>query len=149
MNICSFTGRLTADPELKATHSGISVCSFTLAVKRPHVKDITDFINFTSWRQSAEYLAKYGAKGNLVEVTGTLQSEKFTDKDGNNRTSFKVVADSLSIIESRSNSNPSVSAENDPLQGFAQHLNGMSQGAITSGQQGDFEEILSDEDLPF
>lgn len=149
MNICGFTGRLTADPELKATQSGISVCSFTLAVKRPHAKDTTDFINFTAWRQSAEYLSKYASKGNLVEVTGTLQSEKFTDKDGNNRTSFKVVADSLSIIESRNNSNPSVSAENDPLQGFAQHLNEIQQNDTASASQGDFEEILGDDDLPF
>ena len=149
MNVCGFTGRLTADPELKTTQSGISVCSFTLAVARPRVKDITDFINCTAWRQSAEYLSKYGAKGNLVEVTGSLQSEKFTDKDGNNRTSFKVVADNLKILESRNASNPSISAENDPLQGFAQHVNAMSQGAVTSGQQGDFEEILGDEELPF
>ena len=144
MNVCAFTGRLTADPELKATQSGISVCSFTLAVKRPHAKDNTDFINFTAWRQSAEYLSKYASKGNLVEVVGSLQSEKFTDKDGNNRTSFKVVADSLSIIESRNTINASVSAENDPLVGFAQHLNDMQKQTT-----GDFEEIIGDDDLPF
>ena len=101
MNSCNFTGRLTSDPELKTTSSGLSVCSFTLAVKRPHIKDTTDFINFVAWRQSAEYLSKYGHKGAMVEVSGTLTSRKFEDKSGNNRVAFEVVADALSLIESR------------------------------------------------
>ena len=103
MNSCSFTGRLTADPTLKSTQNGVSVCSFTLAVKRPRVKDTTDFINLTAWRASAEYLCSYGHKGAMVEVTGTLTSRKYEDKDGYNRTAFEVLVDSLSLLESRSN----------------------------------------------
>lgn len=101
MNSINLVGRLTADPELKQTQSGKSVCSFTLAVNRPIVKDTTDFINCVAWNQSAEYLANYGRKGNLVAVTGVLTSRKYDDKDGNHRTAFEVVCDSVSLCESR------------------------------------------------
>ena len=103
MNSCNFTGRLTADLELKKTSNDKSVCSFTLAVKRPRVKDTTDFINFVAWNQSAEYLAKYGAKGMLVEVSGTLTSRNYEDKNGNKRTAFEILVDSLGLLESHSN----------------------------------------------
>jgi single-strand DNA-binding protein len=103
MNSCNLTGRLTADPTLKSTQNGVSVCSFTLAVKRPRVKDTTDFINCTAWRASAEYLCSYGRKGAMVEVTGALTSRKYEDNDGNQRTAFEVVADNLGVLESRSN----------------------------------------------
>lgn len=106
MNNCSFIGRLTADPELKTTQSGVSVCSFTLAVNRPRVKDTTDFINFQAWRQSAEYLCKYGHKGDMVAVNGTLTSRKWQDKEGNNRTAFDVVADNLSVISNKPQGTP-------------------------------------------
>lgn len=105
MNSCNFMGRLTANPELKKTSNDISVCRFTLAVNRPKVKDTTDFINCTAWRQSAEYLTSYGRKGMLVAVSGVLTQRNYEDKDGNKRTAFEVVADSLSLCESRSNGN--------------------------------------------
>ena len=142
MNICAFTGRITADPELKTTNGGVSVCSFTLAVKKPHVKDGADFIDFVSWRQSAEYLCKYGHKGDVVEVFGALQSRKWTDKNGNNRTSYEVVADSLSIIGGRSNqqaSNSSAQGQNAALDAFTSDMR--AQGIA-------FEEI-TDDDCPF
>lgn len=129
MNNCSFIGRLTTDPELKTTQSGISVCSFTLAVNRPRVKDTTDFINFQAWRQSAEYLCKYGHKGDMVAVNGTLTSRKWQDKDGNNRTAFEVVADNLSVIGGKKNAD-------QQQEGFAQNAE-------------QFEEISSGDDLPF
>lgn len=143
MNICSFTGRLTADPELKTTNNGKSVCSFSLAVKRPHVKDTTDFINFTVWNQSAEYLCKYGHKGETVEVTGTLQSRNYEDKNGNKRTAFEVIVDSLSLIVWRSNQQEASSPakeQNSKLDQFTADLqaNGV-----------EFEEIVGDDDVPF
>ena len=143
MNICAFTGRLTADPELKNTNTGTSVCSFTLAVKKPHVKDATDFIDFVSWRQSAEYLCKYGHKGDVVEVFGTLQSRKWEDKNGNKRTSYEVVVDSLSLILWRSNqqtTNSSTQDNNAAMDSFTNDL--QAQGIA-------FEEIVTDGDLPF
>lgn len=101
MNTINLVGRLVQDPELKTTQSGKSVCSFTLAVNRPRVKDTTDFINCVSWNQSAEYLTNYGRKGSLVAVTGVLTSRKYDDKDGNHRTAFEVVCDLVSLCDSK------------------------------------------------
>ena len=78
-------GRMTADPELRRTGDGTPVCTFSLAVRRPRTKDVSDFVDFVAWRQSAEYLSQYGHKGDLVAVSGPLQSRKWTDKNGNNR----------------------------------------------------------------
>lgn len=139
MNICTFTGRLTAEPELKQTSNGTSVCAFTLAVKRPHVKDTTDFINFNIWRQGAEYLCRYGRKGAMVEAVGALTSRKWQDKDGNNRTSWEVSVDTISLLES----NGSNSGDQTPASApnFAQSEN--------LGHQGTFEDVADDEVLPF
>ena len=103
MNSCNFVGRLTADPELRRTNDGIAVCSYSLAVKRPMVADTTDFIEFVSWRQSAEYLAKYGHKGDVVAATGTLQPRTWTDKDGNKRKAMEVVTTGVELLSSKKN----------------------------------------------
>lgn len=137
MNSCNFTGRLTADPELKKTSNDKSVCSFTLAVKRPRVKDTTDFINFVAWNQSAEYLANYGRKGMLVEASGTLTSRNYEDKNGNKKTAFEVLVDSLGLLESHSNSQSGQ---------VAYQTSNAPQSANTS----DFEVYEGDdEELPF
>ena len=103
MNSCNFVGRLTADPELRRTNDGVAVCSYSLAVKRPMVADTTDFIEFVSWRQSAEYLAKYGHKGDVVAATGTLQPRTWTDKDGNKRKAFEIVTTGVELLSSKKN----------------------------------------------
>lgn len=139
MNSCNFTGRLTADPELKTTQSGLSVCSFTLAVARPRVKETTDFINFVAWRQSAEYLCKYGSKGNLVEVSGTLTSRAYEDKNGNKRVAFEVVADSLKLLSNGNSNEP----KETPTE------NNSAQNNPYSAQSVAFEEMTDDEELPF
>lgn len=137
MNNCSFVGRLTADPELKKTPNDKSVCSFTLAVKRPRVKDVTDFINCVAWNQSAEYLTKYARKGNLVAVSGALTSRNYEDKQGNKRTAFEIVTDSLGLLESHSNTQ---SGQTTPPSANASQIENM----------GDFEVVEGyDEDLPF
>ena len=104
MNSCQFVGRLTADIELRRTNDGTAVCSYSIAVKRPGVKDTTDFIDIVTWRQGAEYLAKYGSKGDIVAVTGSLQPRSWTDKDGNKRRVFEVVTTSVELLSSRRNS---------------------------------------------
>ena len=131
MNNFNATGRITNDLELKTTQSGISICSFTLAVKRPRVKDETDFINFTAFRQSAEYLCNYARKGALIEVSGVLTSRKWEDKNGNKRTSFEVLVDNASILESKK-----AETQEDPLVSFAQ-------------KNEDFTTVTDDGDLPF
>ena len=138
MNSFNCVGRLTADPELKATQSGISVCSFSLAVNRPKVKDTTDFLNFVAWRQSAEYLCKYARKGNRIAVSGCLTSRKYDDKDGKQRIAFEIVCDALSVLENKNSSNSDPNTQNSQTPEI-----GVPQSA-TAG----FAE-LGDDDLPF
>ena len=104
MNSVTMIGRLCKDPELRRTQSGTACCSFTLAVKRPKVKDTTDFHNFVVWQQGAEYLCQYGHKGDLVGVTGYLTSRNWEDKDGNKRTAIEVTCDSVELVSSKKNS---------------------------------------------
>lgn len=139
MNLTSFVGRLTADPELKQTPNGVSVCSFTLAVKRPKVKDTTDFINYVAWRQSAEYLCKYGRKGSTVVVTGVLTTRTFEDKNGQKRTAYEVLVDALNLL---SDSNSSA-----PKQGVGYDANNAP--APYSAESVAFEEMTADDSLPF
>lgn len=89
MNSCSFIGRITADPELKTTPAGKSVCSFTLAVKRPFTKDQTDFIPFTAWDKKAEVITQHVKKGQQIGVTGPLLSRKY-EKDGKKFTAYEI-----------------------------------------------------------
>ena len=131
MNTINITGRITADLELKHTQRGVSVCTYTLAVKRPKVKDTTDYIPVVSWRQGAEYLCNYGHKGDMVAVTGTLTASKWQDKDGNNRTSYEVVTDTVEIVSS-SQSNQS-----------------NTQPRPQNQMPNDFIEITTDDDLPW
>lgn len=107
MNSTNHIGRLTADPELRRTPDGTAVCTFTLAVRRPRVKDISDFIDFVVWRQSAEYLCQYGHKGDIVAVSGSLQSRKWKDKNDNNRVNWEVIADSIELLPSKKDSQAS------------------------------------------
>lgn len=107
MNQINITGRLAAQPELKTTPNGKSVLSFTLAVNRPRVKDTTDWIPCVAWNQSAEYLSKYAGKGSRIGVSGTLTSRSYEDKEGNKRTVYEVLCDSVEILESRATTSPS------------------------------------------
>ena len=103
MNSVNLVGRLCADPELRRTQDGTAVCSYSLAVKRPMVKDATDFIECVSWKQGAEYLSQYGHKGDIVGVSGTLQGREWTDKNGNKRKQWEVVTTAVELISSKRN----------------------------------------------
>lgn len=104
MNSTNMIGRLTAEPELRRTTDGTAVCAFTLAVRRPRVKDTSDFIDCVAWRQSAEYLSQYGHKGDIVAVSGTLQSRKWKDKNDNNRINWEIQAESVELLSSKKDS---------------------------------------------
>ena len=104
MNSINLIGRLSADPEIRRTNDGTPVCSYSLAVRRPMVKDATDFIECVSWRQSAEYLTKYGHKGDIVAVSGSLQIREWTDKEGKKRKASEVVTTSVELLSSKKNS---------------------------------------------
>lgn len=146
MNSCQFVGRLTADIELRRTNDGTAVCSYSIAVKRPGVKDTTDFIDIVTWRQGAEYLAKYGSKGDIVAVTGSLQPRSWTDKDGNKRRVFEVVTTSVELLSSRRNSQEA----SNTYQGRKNYPGASSEPAQHQKRSGDYEEI-NDPDfrLPF
>lgn len=103
-NSVILTGRLTTDPELRTTANGVSVTSFSIAVDRPYRKDQerqTDFINVVAWRNIAELICKYVKKGSMIGIEGSIQTRKYQDKDGNNRTAFEVVANGFHFIESK------------------------------------------------
>ena len=103
-NLVVLTGRLTADPELKTTQSGVSVTSFSIAVQRQYKsgeEPITDFINIVAWRHTAEFVAKHFRKGNMIGIEGSIQTRKYTDRDGNNRVAFEVIANDVQFVESK------------------------------------------------
>ena len=105
-NHITIMGRLTRDPELRTTQSGVSVASFTAAVDRDFggrdgSERQTDFIDCVAWRQTGEFVSKYFRKGSMIVVSGRLQSRKWQDRDGNNRTNWEIVADNVYFGESR------------------------------------------------
>lgn len=116
LNHIVIMGRLTRDPELRRTGSGIAVASFTLAVDRDFASDggkwECDFIDCIAWRQTGELVSKYFTKGRMAVVSGRLQVRGWTDKDSNKRHSTEVVADSVYFGDSkRENSAPNAPAE--------------------------------------
>lgn len=138
LNSVCLMGRLVADPELRQTPSGVSVCSFRIAVDRTYQpkgqEKQTDFINIVTWRSTAEFVSRYFRKGQLVAVQGSIQTSQYTDRDGNKRTAFDVVADNVFFAEKKAESGET------------------KQGAgydHSPDIQGDFEEIIGDESLPF
>lgn len=136
MNSVNITGRLTGDIELKSTQSGVAVCGFTVAVDRPAVKDKTDFIDCVAWRQKAEFLSKYFAKGDGIEITGVLTTRNYEDKNGNKRKAVEVVCDQISFPKGKKKSDGD-NSQHQETPAYA--------GYDNSG----FEELGEDEDLPF
>lgn len=95
LNRINLMGRLTKDPELRATNSNKPVATFTLAVDRDFGEKATDFINVVAWNQTANFVKNYFGKGQMMTVSGRLQSRKWEDRDGNKRTEWEVVADAV------------------------------------------------------
>lgn len=104
LNHIVLMGRLTRDPELRRTGSGIPVASFTIAVDRDFGQNgqkETDFLDVTAWRNTAEFVDKYFSKGRMAVVSGRLQIRNWTDKDGNKRKSAEIVADNVYFGDSK------------------------------------------------
>jgi single-strand DNA-binding protein len=142
LNVVALNGRMVQDPELKHTNSDIPVCSFTLAVDRSYVKQgqerQADFINIVAWRGTAEFCSKYFVKGQLIAVEGSIQTRKYTDRDGNKRTAFEVVANNVHFAEPKHN-------------GMAEiERNARNAGVtVNNSDNGDFVEISDLDDPPF
>ena len=138
-NLVVLTGRLTADPELKTTPNGVPVTSFSIAVNRNYragEEQQTDFINIVAWRQRAEFITKYFNKGSLIGIEGSIQTRRYTDKNGNNRTAFEVVVNNAHFVESKRDGAPA--AMNEPA-------------SFSNADANDFADLgsVTDDDLPF
>ena len=149
LNKVVLCGRLTADPELKQTGSGIAVVTFTLAVNRRFQSRSTDaaaaqqadFITVVAWRQTAEFISKYFKKGSALCVTGSLQTRSWQDQQGNRRYATEVVVDEAMFVDSRNEGGASASYTPDAY--TAPSFSTPSMGAPN------FEEMKAEDDLPF
>ena len=139
-------GNMTADPELKQTSSGISVCSFSIAINRKFAKEgeqTCDFITIQTWRQTAEFVSKYFKKGKPILVCGQLQQRTWTDTQGQKRYATEVVADEVSFVA------PASQTAGAPAGGSSYTPDAYASPSFGSAQGASFEEIPNDESLPF
>lgn len=136
-------GRLTADPELNKTQSGISVTRITVAVDRAFVRQgeerQADFIDVRCWRQTAEFVCKYFQKGSMIAVQGSIQTGSYEDKNGIRRKTFEIVADNVSFCGSKNEGG----ASQRPVADAA------APAAFFNGNVSDFTADEDDDDLPF
>jgi single-strand DNA-binding protein len=127
LNHIDIMGRMVRDPEMRRTASGIACVSFTLAVDRDFKgqgsEKETDFIDCTAWRNTAEFVEKYFSKGRMAVVSGRLQMRKWTDKEGNKRTSAEIVADNVYFGDSKNAASDSASAVTVPVAYMPQDFN--------------------------
>lgn len=140
LNCAVVMGRLTADPEVRQTPTGVSVCRFTVAVDRSYVKQgeqrQADFIDILAWRQTAEFVGKYFQKGSMIAVQGAIQTGSY-EKDGIKRRTFEIVADNVSFCGSKSESGSAAPRAN------------MEAPAFSNGNIDDFSASADDDELPF
>lgn len=137
-NLVVLTGRLTANPELKTTSNGVSVCSFSIAVDRRYKQGEekqTDFINIVAWRGTAEFISKHFSKGSMIGVEGSIQTRKYQDKDGNNRTVYEVVANNVQFVESKRDQSAASGVD--------------MPASFSNTSEDDFAQVADDDDLPF
>ncbi|WP_411677043.1 single-stranded DNA-binding protein [Caproicibacter sp.] len=153
LNVAVLMGRLVADPELRHTPNGISVTSFTIAVDRSYVKAgtdrQTDFIDVVAWRNTAEFVCKYFRKGQLAAVQGSIQTRSYTDKDGNKRKAVEIIADNVHFAEPKREGTASSGNYSARTGSPTNDRSEQPAPAYANGDTADFEEIPSDDDLPF
>ena len=148
-------GRLTADPELKTTPSGISVTSFSIAVNRRSRngdEPQADFFNVTAWRNTAEFVTRYFRKASSICIVGSLQNRSWTDQQGQKRNVTEVIADEAFFVDAKSESPLAVQQANSGFgaPSFAPEANGAPAFSGTAGGAAPkFEEVSDDDDLPF
>ena len=140
LNCAVIMGRLTADPELRQTPSGVSVTRFTVAVDRGYVKPgeerKADFINVVAWRQTAEFVSRYFVKGSMIAVQGSIQTGSY-EKDGVKRSTFEIIADNVSFCGSKSESATGGAPRTTAAPSFS------------NGSADEFAAMADDDDLPF
>ena len=142
LNLTVMTGRMVETPELKTTANNVSVTVFRIAVSRNYKVNEeypTDFFNVVAWRSTAEFAAKHFKKGDLLSVQGRFGTRKYTDKNGNQRTAFEVVANNVQFVESKRDTASAPETETAPAASYS------------NAGVNDFSDIgdMSDDDLPF
>ena len=155
MNNVSLIGRLTADPELRHTQSGIATTRFSIAVDRNYSKQgeerQADFINLVAWRQTAEFICKYFSKGRRIAVKGSIRTGSYVGQDGNKRYTFDVQVDNAEFCDSKQDSSYSGSGSynggSDSRRSYRQESEPAP--SFSNGDAGDFVDMPTDEDLPF
>lgn len=148
MNKVILCGRLTADPELRQTQSGVSSCRFTVAVDRRFADKNTgerqaDFISCTAWRQTAEFVSRYFNKGKMIALEGTLRTGKYQDKNHNDVTHYttEVYVDNVEFVGGKNDGSGAASTSTP-----AQQLANQAQAADIPTE---FEELLNEDEMPF
>ena len=159
LNTAIIMGRLTADPELKSTGGGISVCSFTVAVDRRFKAQgeerQADFIRCVAWRERAEFLARFFRKGNMVAVTGSIQVRSYEDRNGNKREAVELVAEHINFTGEKNSGNTGGGYRDDvplpppPPEIGSRRQDAQPAPAFSTAGAADFDEISGDDDLPF
>ncbi len=177
LNKVILMGRLTRDPEFRQTPSGVPVCRFSVAVNRSFVNKQTgeretDFIDCVAWRSSAEFISRYFSKGSMIIVEGSLRNDNYTDNNGVKHYRMNVQVDNVTFGESKNASQGGGSYGGQQGGGFAQQGGYPQQGGYAQPQRqfadpqqsrpaapmqdaaqigdiGEFEEILSDGEVPF
>ncbi len=173
MNKVVLMGRLCADPEFRQTANGIASCRIRLAINRPFANKQTgereaDFITVSCWRQTAEFVNRYFRKGSMIAVEGSLRNNDWTDNNGVKHYSMEVMADAVHFCGDKPSNGGSYGGNNQQ-NGYqasyqqpsysrpapaaaapaAPEVQAASQPAVQFGDLGDFEEILSDGEVPF
>ena len=147
-------GRITAEPELKSTPSGISVTSFTVAVNRIYRgkngdEPQADFINVTAWRNTAEFITRNFRKASSICIVGSIQTRSYADKQGQKRYATEVVADEAYFVDSKSEAdNRRPASQNKPENSSFQYV---PEQYMNPGAQDNFKEVSAEEEnsLPF
>ena len=153
MNKAILVGRLTANPELRATPSGASVCSFSIAVDRRFVRQgeerKADFINCVAWNKTAEFISNYFTKGRFIGVIGSIQTRDWTDQNGNKRYATEVIVEEAYFTEGKASGGNA--GANMGQGGYNSFNQAAAPGAFDTGlpDGGDFAMGVSDDDLPF
>lgn len=145
MNVVCMTARMARDPEVKMTQNGTSVCTFSGAVDRTYQKSgeerVCDFVTFVAWRKEADFVGKYFRKGDMISIVGELQSREYTAKDGSKRTAWEVIVSNAGFCGGKNKSANEASTADLPTP--------PSVAAATVAPDVDYEEITTDDELPF
>lgn len=158
LNVVAIMGRLVADPELRTTTQGTSVCRFRIACDRNFARQgeqrQADFIDIVAWRQQAEFVCKYFQKGGLIAIEGSLQTRQYQDKQGNNRTAVEVVASNVNFAGPKAAEKPAVrdfdqQTKDHEREANAAHNAPQAASGYSQGSSDDFAVITDDDDLPF